>query len=223
MVAIFVVATIIVFLGIDYFVQRAEKRKAAQVAPSGAKPQFVIPKGYFFGRGHTWVELLPDNLTRIGLDDFCQKVIGRIDDITFVPRGKEIVRGGELFSVRQGEKSLSFRSPISGKIVSFNDELTHSPDVLRKKPYSDGWVATIESEHLDRETKPLSRGEEAALWLREEIKRFRNFIAAQGNSPALAGATLLDGGVPVEGVMEHTSKEVWRDFEKDFLSNAEKN
>lgn len=225
MVAIFVVATIIVFLVIDYFVQRAQKNKVAQAVPVSAKAQFVIPKGYFFGRGHTWIELLSGNLTRIGLDDFSQKIIGRIDDVAFASAGREIAKGDKLFTVRQGEKSLSFRAPISGKIVSFNDELTHSPDVLRKKPYSDGWVAIIESPNLESETRLLSRGEEAAQWLREEIKRFRNFITSQGNalsgSPALAGATLLDGGVPVEGAMEHSSRETWQKFESDFLSRTD--
>jgi len=221
MVAIFVVATIIIFLVIDYFVQRAEKRKVAQAVPVSSKTQFVIPKGYFFGKGHTWIELLSGNLTRVGLDDFSQKVIGRIDDVAFATTGKEISKGDKLFTVRQGEKSLSFVAPISGKVVSFNDELTHSPDVLRKKPYSDGWVAIIESSNLEKETKLLSRGEEAAQWLKEEIKRFRNFITAHENilsgSPALAGATLLDGGIPVEGAMEHSSKETWQKFENDFL------
>ena len=222
MVAIFVVATIIVFLVIDYFIQRAEKRKVVQVAAAPAKARFVIPKGYFFGHGHTWIEVLSDNLARVGLDDFAQKIIGRIDDVAFLPAGDEVAKGDVLFAIRQGEKELSFRAPISGKVVSFNDELTSSPDVLRTKPYSDGWVAIIRPENLENEKQLLSRGEAAAQWLREEIKRFRNFITIQGNSslgsPAIAGATMMDGGTPVEGVMEHSSKETWKKFENDFLT-----
>ncbi|HUI29429.1 MAG TPA: hypothetical protein VLX91_04360 [Candidatus Acidoferrales bacterium] len=234
MVAIFVVATIIVFLIIDYFVQRAEKHKVVQTSSATVKARFIIPKGYFFGRGHTWIEILSNSLARIGLDDFSQKIIGRIDEVAFIPTGKEVMKGDRLFAVQQGSNALWFRAPISGKVVSFNDELTHSPDVVRKKPYSDGWVAIIEPANLEKETKLLSMGEEAAQWLKEEIKRFRNFITAQGTTnassglPALAataaartGATLLDGGIPVEGVMEHSSKETWQKFENDFLTNGD--
>lgn len=228
MVAIFVVATIIVFLVIDFFVQRAEKRKVLQAVPASNKPKFVIPKGYYFGKGHTWVEVLSGSLARIGLDDFTQKVLGPIDDISFEQASDEVMKGDKLFTLKQGDKTLSFRAPISGKVVSFNEELVNSPGVLRKKPYSDGWIAIVKPTSIEKETSLLSRGENAAQWLKTEIKRFREFITVQGvggsmpGSIGLAGATLLDGGAPVEGVMEHSTKETWQKFEMDFLANDEK-
>ncbi len=225
MVALFVVATIIVFLVIDYFVQRAAKRKAAlaPAARASAKPRFVIPKGYFFGKGHTWVELLPDGLTRIGLDDFVQKILGPVGQVEFAPANTVVRRGEKLFTVRQNSKEMSFRSPISGRVVAYNDDLVNSPGVVRKEPYKGGWVMLIEPTDLAADIKQLSIGNEAALWLKEEIKRFRNFITAQAEalpasgSPAVAGVTLMDGGVPVNDVMEHSPQEVWRKFETDFL------
>ncbi len=226
MVALFVVATIIVFFVIDYFVQRAEKRKAA-LSPAvnvPSKPRFVIPKAYFFGKGHTWVELLPNGLTRVGLDDFVQKILGSVDQVRVVSSDGNFKKGDKLFTVRQGEKEMSFRAPISGKVMEVNDELSRFPDILKKEPYKDGWVAVIEPADLAEEIKQLSIGNEAAKWLKDEIKRFRNFITAQmgllsgTGSPALAGTTLMDGGVPVNNVMEHSPQEVWRMFENDFLA-----
>ena len=225
MVALFVVATIIVFLVIEYFVQRAEKRKKA-VAPANevaSKARFILPKDYFFGKGHVWVELLSGGSARLGLDDFVQKIVGRIDDVNFIPVNSDVAKGDKLFTLQQGQKTVSFRAPISGRVVSFNEELVNSPDVLRKKPYADGWVAIVEPSNLD-EIRSLPKGTDAAQWLREEIKRFRNFITEQvGRSglagvPSPAGVTLMDGGIPVEGAMEHSSSEVWQRFEKDFLT-----
>ena len=229
MVALFVVATIIVFFVIDYFVQRAEKRKAAlsPAAKSLSKPRFVIPKAYFFGKGHTWVELLPDGSTRVGLDDFVQKILGPVDQVSVVSNGGQLMSGEKLFTVRQGAKTLSFCSPISGKILCVNNELVQFPDMLKKEPYRRGWIAVMEPSNLADEIKQLSIGSEAAEWLKDEIKRFRNFITAQmgslagSGSPALAGATLMDGGVPVDNVMQNTPQEVWKKFESDFLSAAE--
>ncbi len=231
MVALFVVATIIIFLGIDYFVQRAAKRKAAlsPAAQVSAKPRFMIPKGYFFGKGHTWVELLPDGLTRVGLDDFVQKILGPVGEVETIPVNTIVRKGDKLFTVRQGGKEMSFRAPISGKVVAFNDGLSHSPGVVRKEPYKGGWVTLVEPTNLAGEIKQLSIGNEAALWLKDEIKRFRNFITAQSEAlgaagtPSLAGVTLMDGGIPVNDVMEHSPQEVWQKFENDFLAASNGN
>ncbi len=226
MVALFVVATIIGFLVIDYFVQRAAKRKAA-LAPAAqafAKPRFVIPKGYFFGKGHTWVELLPDGLTRIGLDDFVQKIVGPVSEVGVVSANTVVGKGDKLFTIKQNGKEMSFRAPISGKVVAFNEDLTHSPGAVRKEPYKGGWILLVEPTNLAADIKQLSIGNEAALWLKDEIKRFRNFITSQAEalaaagSPAPAGVTLMDGGTPVNDVMEHSPQEVWLKFETDFLA-----
>ncbi len=230
MVALFVVATIIVFLVADYFVQRAAKRKAAlsPVPTLAQKPRFIIPKGYFFGKGHTWVELLPDGSTRVGLDDFVQKILGPVGEIALVSSGEYVKRGDKLFLVRQEGKEMAFRAPVSGRVIAFNEELKHSPEAVRREPYRAGWIAMIEPTDIATEIKQLSIGNDAALWLRDEIKRFRNFITEQVRalapvgSPSLAGVTLMDGGIPVNDVMEHSPQEIWRNFENDFLASDKK-
>ena len=156
MVALFVVATIIIFLGIDYFVQRAAKRKAAlsPAAQVSAKPRFMIPKGYFFGKGHTWVELLPDGLTRVGLDDFVQKILGPVGEVEPIPVNTIVRKGDKLFTVRQGGKEMSFRAPISGKVVAFNDDLSHSPGrVAERARDREGRHGAKRNQHLARETR----------------------------------------------------------------------
>ncbi len=229
MVALFVIATISLFLVVDYFVYRARKRKglSSREVDAGLKSRFVIPKGYFIGKGHTWVELLPNGTTRIGLDDFVQKIVGPMDGIRTIPSGSTVARGQRLFSVNQGEKTLSFYSPISGRVISVNDELVQHPGSARKEPYKSGWVVAVEPADLSRELKQLSIGREAAERIKREVKRFRDFIASQsapGNrdsTAVAAGVTLLDGGVPVNDVLEHSTQEMWNKFEHDFLCESD--
>ncbi len=231
MVALFVVATISVFLLVDYLVYRARKRRglSAQEAGAGVKSRFVIPKGYFIGKGHTWVELLPNGTTRIGLDDFVQKIVGPIHGITPVSLGSKVARGEQLFSIRQGEKALSFYSPVSGRVIAVNNDIIQHPGSARKEPYKTGWVVALEPVDLSDELKHLSIGREAAEWMKREVKRFRDFIASQapngesGDSALPAGVTLLDGGIPVNDVLEHSPLETWRQFEHDFLCESDLN
>ena len=226
MVAIFVVATIIGFLIIDYFVQRAEKKRVALApAPStSTKPRFVIPKGYFFGKGHTWVEVLSNGMARIGVDDFVQRIVGKVDKVTVVPVGSAVRTGDKVFEIKQGTKVMAFHAPISGKLAAFNEDLSSLPNLINKDTYNGGWIAVIQPSDLAADIKKLPIGNDAAQWLREEIKKFRNFISAElsastaGAPGKLAmGTTLLDGGIPVDSVMRDASQEVWRKFENNFL------
>ncbi len=222
MVAIFVAVTIIVFLTIDYFIQKVAKHKQSATIAEASAVRFLLPRGLFFGKGHTWIELLPSGNVRIGVDDFVQKLIGKIDEIRPIPPGDSVKRGDEVFSIRQGNKTLTFRSPISGTILSINSELTKSPAFLKHDPYREGWIAVIEPKSLPEEIQIMTIGDHAAKWLKEEIRRFRSFITEgvsneQYPELAMAGKTLMDGGVPINGALEHISKELWEGFEKEFL------
>jgi len=218
MVAIFVVATIIVFMIIDYFVQRSEKRAAATApaAPAHSKARFVIPKGYFFGKGHTWVEVMSNGMARVGVDDFVQRIVGKVESVSAVPVGTAVHAGDKLFTVSQGKNILSFRAPISGKLAAFNEDLSTLPRLVNNEDYNGGWVAVIQPTDLSGEIRNLPIGDEAARWLKEEIRKFRNFITAQ-IAPSTA-ATMVDGGTPVEGALQHVAPSVWEKFENDFLA-----
>lgn len=222
MVAIFVVATIIAFLTIDYFIEKTEKRKKIPARAAARPVRFLMPRGFFFGKGHTWVELLPSGNTRIGIDDFVQKIVGKIDEISPLPPGKLVKKGDAIFTIRQGDKTLTFKSPISGKILDINAELTEVPDFLKNDPYREGWIVVIEPTSLPSEIRELTIGEYAANWLKEEIRKFRNFITSTLNNeqtmkPAMAATTMMDGGVPINGALESSPVGIWRGFEEQFL------
>jgi len=222
MVAIFVVATIALFVLIDIFLQRREKASQSAV-PAAAKmsvhDRFVIPRGYFLSPSHSWAELLFDGNARIGIDDFVRKLLGRVDAVEVAPVNAAVKKGETLFTIRQGGRTLTIPSPLSGKIVGVNSELKTSSATLHADPYVSGWVAIIEPNSLASELKLMKIAEDAAQWLKKEISRFRNFImdSSSRNELAPAGATLLDGGLPLSGVLEHTDPRTWEAFQKEFL------
>ncbi|MGB2870114.1 MAG: hypothetical protein WBD36_16825 [Bacteroidota bacterium] len=225
MVAIFVIATILTCIGIEIALDRVARRKHATVPARAvqAADRFLIPRGYFLSRGHSWVELLVNGNARIGLDDFVQKLVGTVDTIVTPTPNAQVKKGEKLFTIRQGERTLTFLSPLSGRIVEVNPTLPLEPGVLKQDPYVSGWVAVIEPTNLAQELKPLAVAEDALQWLREEIRRFRNFVKEQVSLPvpgalAPANVTLLDGGMPLAGVLQQTDGKTWQAFEREFLA-----
>jgi glycine cleavage system H protein len=221
MVALFVIATFLILLTIDYFVQRSSAKVEAVHRPEQASERFLIPRGYFFAPKHSWVELLGNGKTRVGVDDFIQKIVGPIDTISIAPLHAVVKKGEPILTITQGHRKLSFTAPLSGKIVEINDALTASPSILNADPYVRGWVAVIEPENLGKDIKGMTIAEEAARWLKDEIARFREFLKSRAPQPELAGATMLDGGVPVAGALRGAGDEAWEAFQDEFLKPSE--
>lgn len=117
MVAIFVILTILLCVGIELLRDRTVQRKAHTAPARIPVDKFFIPKGYFISKAHAWVEIAFSGEARIGIDDFAQKVIGTIDRIEVVPLGTEVSKGDTLLTVRHGIHALSIPAPLSGKVL----------------------------------------------------------------------------------------------------------
>jgi CheY-like chemotaxis protein len=136
--------------------------------------EFAIPGGVFIAPGHTWAAVDEDGETRVGIDDFAKKLIGRIDEVMLPNLGMSTVKGQALFSVRRGNRRVAFRSPVSGKVVNVNNRLSGSPEPLEKTPYENNWVCVIDADKLDAELPDLKIGNAAVAFYQEELERFRS-------------------------------------------------
>lgn len=220
MVALFIIGTLLLFLGIDYFIQRARKRKAVAVEAMVPHERYGLPRGYFFGKNHTWIELMPSGKLRMGIDDFLQKILGRIDGLSTTSQSVHIAKGEPLITLKQGKRTLTLSSPVTGRIVEVNPTASKHPGTVNTDPYLGGWIAVIEPDNLGTEIAGLLVGDESATWLRREVARFRDFIrtnARQFNTPAL-GTTMADGGVPMRNSLQHVGEDAWHLFEVEFLN-----
>jgi len=219
MVALFVLATILICITIDYLVQRAQKkREVYQPQVVLSSESFILPRGYFFSKAHTWLELLFSGKVYVGVDDFISKVLGKVDAIEILPLGEKVKKGEPIFKIKQGARELTFLSPVTGKITAINPNILESPETILKDPYLNGWILMIEPEDVASEVKNLLIGSEASRWLKNEIKRFREFISREAPkfSPTLE-PTLADGGLVIKGVLQNVDEKTWEKFEKEFI------
>jgi glycine cleavage system H protein len=239
MVAIFVLLTIMVFLGVDYLVLRAQRKRIARgelVRSVGLVPipvdenllprrrqypvhdrGFALPHGLFFDRGHTWVRVRPSGEVRIGVDDFVQALLGRIDGVEMPAIGQKVRRGAPLLKLRQGDRSAGFVSPVDGIVTAVNGTVVRAPEALKQTPYQQNWLVTVQPTGLSATLKHLFIAEDALQWLRGELRRFRDFVSGVAPQVAVVGETLQDGGQPVDGLLERMGNDVWEKFEKEFL------
>lgn len=173
---------------------------------------FHLPgEGVYFHQGHSWAMPEGNNMVRVGIDDFAQKLVGKIDAIKFPPVGSAVTQGEKAWSLLVGSKSIEMLSPVDGKIVGINERLLNSPESISKDPYGQSWLMKVEVPKMTSNLKNLLSGRLARKWM-EEVRE--NLLARMNYN---LGAVSQDGGVPVDGIARNLDREKWDEIVKEFF------
>ena len=220
MTILFVVATIILFLSVDWFLERRKARQGAGAAveaqPSADPYPVRVPDGIFFSPSHTWLSLYPSGKLRLGIDDFIARLVGTPEIILLKNAGDRVAKGDPIILLKERDHLLTIRSPLAGEILEANLELPKNPSYLRERLFGDGWGYTIMPAAIG-ELKQMMIGDESRTWIREEFRRLRNFFATLSTNGAIQPAFLQDGGMPAAGVLGTMDDRAWQGFEQEFL------
>jgi len=214
MVVLLIVLTLIVCLGVDLYLRRREKAAAEARSVRGPAALFPsqtaqeLPGGLFVHSGHTWAKLDPSGAVQVGLDGFARGILGRVDRFELPPEGATLRQGEPAFAALQSGKRIEFVSPVDGVVCAVNERINIDPAAARKEPYGKGWAFMLQPYDLSRNLKKLRIGAEAAAWLEKEARSFAEFLSLHRAVPVEVGATLPDGGIHVEGVMETMDGEI---------------
>ena len=183
-------------------------------AKSSMMCEFAIPGGVFISAGHTWVSMEQDGNAKVGIDDFAKKLIGKIDAIEFPNLGMIVKTGQPLFTIKQGNKAMTFNSPVSGKVIKINKPLQHDIELLNVTPYNSNWVCTIDAEDLDAELKNLKIGKTAVSLYQDDIQHFLEF-RKKSLKPIKEGE--YENGEIYIGELESLDEPNWNKVSSEFF------
>ena len=177
--------------------------------------EFAIPGGVFISEGHCWAGVEDNGSANIGIDDFAKKLIGKIDSIEFPNLGMTVTKGQNLFSVKQGNRVVSFNSPLSGKVTKINKFLKENIEMLNQNPYEENWVCSIDSDNLDTELPQLKIGKAAVSFYHSDIDNFKSFI--QKMPKAEKENAGINNGELFVGQLEKLDDKNWSMFVSEFF------
>lgn len=227
MTALMVIGMICVVCLIEYVrTKRSKQKELILVKPRQNSlrgrillEEFQIPRGLFFSPNHLWLKILPCGDIEIGMDDFTQKIIGKLDKIE-IKNKKRIKKGEDLFTVYQDNKKLTFYSPVDGRINEINKEILENPNLLRNSFYEKVWILRITPFDLPNVISEANIDKDAYKWFIKEIEKFENFLTHHSLSNKPAFSTLQDGKIKIEGLLENFDDFAWMDFEEKFLKRS---
>ena len=253
MVALIVVLTIITFLTIDYLVQRAQLKAARSTVAAAANSTLTavareiegrkelamlpaipierIPRNVFVDLGHTWVEIEPKGLVKVGADWMPATLLGQAEKVVFAMAGSAVKRGDVIMRLRRHGRTIALRAPVDGVVEEVNGALVDNPAPITSDPFGTGWLYRIAPANLGSALRSMLIDDEAANWMHREVRRLRDALSTLSRRMALggqsglaaqlalatAGPTLQDGGLPVQGLADQLDPESWNDLAHTFF------
>jgi glycine cleavage system H lipoate-binding protein len=225
MVAVFVIATILAFLGVDYFVQRAERKGAVGRVPVPGPIRALsrlwaktIPGGVLLHPGHAWGILQPGGSLLMGADQLVMGALGPVDRITTPAAGSAVRRGEPLLTLWRADRSLHVMSPADGRIGDVNAAVLERPGLALERLYEPGgWVVELVPEGLETEIGRFKVAKDALRYIQDEILRLKSFVVQGGLTPAGVPAAVADGGDLAEGFLGELESDAWTTFSRVFL------
>ena len=205
-----------------FFITRKVKQPAFTEKAKGfiTASSLRIPQGVFFSKFHTWAHLEKNGEARVGLDDLLIHITGNLKFTQVKQPGEKIKKGELLARIGYNGNTLKILSPVSGIVQETNAALTENPGVIKDDPYNLGWIYSIQPTNWKEDTNACYLAEDATNWAVRELERFKDFLAVSTAklTPEPIGVVLQDGGEIVEKPLEKFPKEIWDDFQKNFLS-----
>jgi glycine cleavage system H lipoate-binding protein len=182
----------------------------------------IVPKGVFFDKTHTWAYMKKDGKVKIGIDDFLQRITGKLTRIEMKNAGTRIKKGEPLLTIIRKGKKLNIMAPISGTITAQNEALVSNSSLINAAPYREGWVYEIDPANWLLEIQFFTMADNYKIWLKDEFLRLRDFLstAAKAHSPDYALVTLQDGGALTENILADLGPEIWDDFQTKFIDTT---
>jgi glycine cleavage system H protein len=220
MTVLLVLATFLVFIVLDYALNRkkalvtvpVEEAHIPAAAPAGGFVDgFHVPESVSYHNGHTWLMRERKNLVRVGADEFAAALLGRIERVELPKPGTWIRQGQKVLAFFRDGVKTEMVSPTEGEVMEVNAELLHNPAVLRNDPFGKGWLMSVhvpDEENTGRNLVPKGL---VGQWMRDAVERL---YAMQ---PALAGSVAADGGRPADDIFAAMPEVDWKSATGDFF------
>ena len=216
---------VIGFLATFVFFCRYLVIRGEEARPERRVPEFVewfrVPGGLSYHQGHGWAKAGDDGTASVGLDDFAQKLVGRVESLELPPVGSRLAQGEKGWVLHADSRAIPMLSPLDGEVVAVNDEALRSPEIINEDPFGKGWLLKIRPDRLAANRTNLLSGRLARKWTEEALHGLRHAMGGSLGPLYQDGGTTLpayqNGGAAVAGIARALYGEDWDVQVKEYF------
>ncbi len=106
-----------------------------------------LPNNVKYAKSHEWVQVLDNQVIRVGITDFAQKELGDLVYIGLPEVGRKVAAGEPCAVVESVKTASDLFSPVAGEIVAINETVADEPEQVNDEPYQT-WLFCIKADDL---------------------------------------------------------------------------
>jgi glycine cleavage system H protein len=111
----------------------------------------VIPPDLRYTTEHEWlraqdgdgVDQGGEQIVTIGVTDYAQEQLGDIVYVSLPEPGDTIAPGTSVGELESTKSVSDLYAPLAGVVVSRNEALESTPELINSDPYGEGWLITV--------------------------------------------------------------------------------
>lgn len=104
-----------------------------------------ITEKFLCSKSHEYLLNNEDGTYTIGLTDYAVEQLGDIVFLELPDIGAEFKKGETFATIESVKAASEIYMPVSGKILSINEEAVETPELLNEDNYGKGWLVKIEA------------------------------------------------------------------------------
>jgi len=172
---------------------------------------FRMAPDAFYHPGHAWARAATDGRVALGVDDFAQKLVGRLKAVELPAVGTRLSLGEPAWRLRVDGKAVEMLSPVDGVVTDVNPMVVASPALANADPYGEGWLVKVDAPRFPAHRRTLLSGRLARSWIEDATNALRLRMSPE------VGLALQDGGMPVDGIAHALDPDRWDVIASEFL------
>ncbi|MGA3215613.1 MAG: glycine cleavage system protein H [Acidimicrobiales bacterium] len=129
---------------------------------------------------HMWVLETGPARVRIGMDAVGIETSGTLAQLSFFAEGTELAAGRPFGQLEAAKFVGPLISPVSGTLMTMNEEVASDPGLAERDPYGAGWLIEASTSETAAAPPLLTEPAEITAWFTARIAHYRlNGLIAQ--------------------------------------------
>lgn len=106
-----------------------------------------FPDDLMYSSEHTWTRIDGDIAT-VGITDYAQDKLDEILSVELFPVDSQVEQGEPFGVIESVKVTTELISPVSGEVISVNEDLADDVGILNSDAYDTGWMIAVEMRDL---------------------------------------------------------------------------